>query len=84
MLKRAEIEREEVEGRLARVLNEAAQLREILQDRDATIVDLESRLEHLDYAYNDLQAQHSHTQQTMNSIQYVATESLTALRDELA
>jgi hypothetical protein len=55
VLKRAEIEKEDLERRLDKTTNELNEIRDILQDREATVGDLESRLEQVDYAYRELQ-----------------------------
>ena len=43
-------------------MHEVAELREVLQERDAAIAELESRLESLEADYCDLQTSYNHHQ----------------------
>ena len=62
-------------------------MRDLLEHKDASLGDLEGRLDQCEQDYADLQAtlthSQAHFQQTLESVQYLASEQLQTLRDEL-
>ena len=61
-MKRAQIDREELEIRANKMMNEVSELRQVLEERDATIQEFETRLESLEAEYCELQNTLNHQQ----------------------